>query len=152
MCGLAWWLNEPTNYSQAYHQPGFGVMSLYNLTFTVTRGSNGPKSFDKRLALLYYRHLNTKTSFYSSTNHFPFIINNEITIFDFSRFLFATLTFWVVTSRRRSNGPVYPIKRRSFFACYRVRKDPRMAEKGVKKTGVTRGSNGPIYEWRAWLL
>ena len=28
---------------------------------------------NKRLALLYYNHLNNKTSFYSSTNHFPFI-------------------------------------------------------------------------------
>ena len=36
--------------------------------------------------------------------------------------LFATLTFWVVKSRRGSNGPVYPIKRRGFFACYRVQR------------------------------
>ena len=50
------------------------------------------------------------------------VINHEITIFDFSRFLFATLTFWVVKSRRGSNGPVYPIKRRGFFACYRVQR------------------------------
>ena len=57
---------------------------LLSLTFTATRGSNGPKSFLKHLALLYYRYLNTKTSFYSSTNHFPFITysykswNNDI--------------------------------------------------------------------------
>ena len=50
------------------------------------------------------------------------VINHEITIFDFSRFLFASLTFWVVKSRRGSNGPVYPIKRRGFFACYRVQR------------------------------
>ena len=43
------------------------------LTFTDTLGSNGPKSFLKRLALLYYCYLNINTSFYSSTNHFPFI-------------------------------------------------------------------------------
>ena len=42
-------------------------------TYTSTRGSYGPKSFEKRLALLYYRHLKNKTSFYSSANHFPFI-------------------------------------------------------------------------------
>ena len=50
------------------------------------------------------------------------VINHEITIFDFSRFLFATPTFSVVKSRRGSNGPVYPIKRRGFFACYRVQR------------------------------
>ena len=34
--------------------------------------------------MLYYRHLNNKTSFYSSTNHFPFITygyNNNIWFF-----------------------------------------------------------------------
>ena len=62
------------------------------------------------------------------------VVNHEITIFDFSQFLFAILTFWVVKSRRGSNGPVYPIKRRGFFACP---KDPRLAENCVKKTGVT---------------
>ena len=45
------------------------------------------------------------------------VINHEITIFDISWFLFATLTFWVVNPRHGSNGPVYPIKRRSFIAC-----------------------------------
>ena len=50
------------------------------------------------------------------------VINHEITIFDFSRFLFVTLTFWVVKSRQGSNGPVDPIKRFDFFACYRVQR------------------------------
>ena len=75
------------------------------LTFTATRGSNGPKSFLKRLALLYYRYLNTKTSFYSSTNHFPFITygykswNNNIwflTIFICNpHFLGSEIPSWV---------------------------------------------------------
>ena len=76
------------------------------------------------------------------------VINHEITIFDFSRFLFATLTFWVVKSRRGSNGPVYPIKRRGFFACYRV-KGATPGVKGCKKITplyATRGSNGPVYK------
>ena len=50
------------------------------------------------------------------------VINHETTIFDFSRFLFATLTFLVVKSRHGSNGPVYPLKRRGFFACYQVQR------------------------------
>ena len=61
------------------------------------------------------------------------VINHEITIFDFSRFLFATLTLRVVKSRRGSNGPVYPIKRRGFFACYRV-----------QFLGPTPGVKGPV--------
>ena len=52
------------------------------------------------------------------------VINHEITIFNFSGFLhiFATLNFWVVKSCRESNGPIYTIKRRVFFAFYRVQK------------------------------
>ena len=50
------------------------------------------------------------------------VINHEITIFDFSWFLFATLTFWVVRSHCRSNGPVYPVKKPCFFDCYRVQR------------------------------
>ena len=51
----------------------------------------------------------------------------------FSLFLFATLTFWFVKSRRGSNGPVHPVKRRGFFACYQGPKEPRVANRGVKK-------------------
>ena len=43
------------------------------------------------------------------------VINQKITISDFSRFVFATLTFWLVKSRRGPNGPVYPVKRRDFL-------------------------------------
>ena len=80
-----------------------------------------PNRFKKsRFALL------SPSSLYSSTYHFPFItnmvINHEITIFDFSRFLFATLTFGVVKSPCGSNGPVYQINRRGFFACYWVQR------------------------------
>ena len=66
------------------------------------------------------------------------VINHEITIFDFSRFLFATLTFWVVKSYCGSNGHVYPIKRRCFFACYQVQRT-HVWRKRVenKKTRVT---------------
>ena len=50
---------------------GIGLFKMYTLlTFTATRGSNGPKSFSKRLALLYYHYLNNKISLCSSTNHF----------------------------------------------------------------------------------
>ena len=58
------------------------------------------------------------------------VINHEITIFDFSRFLFVTLTFWVMKSRRGSNGPVYPNKEARLLP---GPKDPCAAEKGVKK-------------------
>ena len=54
------------------------------------------------------------------------VVNHEITIIcDFSRFLFATLTFWVVKSRRGSNGPVYPEVR--LLRMLPGPKDPRVA-------------------------
>ena len=65
------------------------------------------------------------------------VINHEIIIFDFSRFLFATVTFWVVKSHRGSNGPVYSIKRRASLHVTGS-KGPTRGVKGYKKTGVTR--------------
>ena len=69
------WVNSSlgSDTSLGYLTVGSHGGHLTILTFTATHGSSGPKSFFKRLALLYYRHLNNKTSFYSSTNHFPFI-------------------------------------------------------------------------------
>ena len=65
------------------------------------------------------------------------VINHEITIFDFSRFLFATLTFWVVKSRRGSNGPVYSSKGAASLHATGS-KGPTPGGKGCKKkTGVT---------------
>ena len=73
------------------------------------------------------------------------VINHEITISDFSRFLFATLTFWVGKPRRGSNGPVYS-KEARLLCMLPGPKDPRVAEKGVKKDlrDALRGSNGPV--------
>ena len=87
-------------------------------------------------ALLYYRHLNNETYFDSSTNHFLFItygyksLNNKILFF---MIFFATLTFWVVKSLLGSNGLVHPVKRRSFFACYRVQRTHLWHKRVLKK-------------------
>ena len=87
--------------------------------------------------MLYYRHIKiTKPLSIPQQTIFlllHIVINHEITTFDFSQLLFATLTFWVVKSRCGSNGPIYPIKRRGFVACYRVQRRKRV----LKKTGVT---------------
>ena len=56
------------------------ILFITSLTFKATHGSNGTKSFLKCLTLLYYRHLNNKTSFLS----LHMVINHEITILDFS--------------------------------------------------------------------
>ena len=64
-------------------------------TFTATCGSNRPNSFQKLLALLYYRHFMHETSFYSPTKLFRFIThayNYETTIILFFKFFFANLS------------------------------------------------------------
>ena len=74
------------------------------------------------------------------------VINHEITIFDFSCFFFAILSFWVVKSHHESNVPVYPVKRRIFFASYRVQRTQLWRKRVLKKAALpTCGSNGPIY-------
>ena len=64
-------------------------------------------------------------------------INHEITIFDLSRFLFATLTFWVVKSRRGSNRPVYPIRGAASLHVTGSKGTTRGVKGCKKKTGVT---------------
>ena len=65
------------------------------------------------------------------------VINHEITIFDFSRFLFATLTFWVV---KPVMGLMDPYTQQRGAASLHVTgsKGPTQDVKGCKKkTGVT---------------
>ena len=47
-----------------------------------------------------------------------------------------------------------PNKEARFLCMLTGPKDPRVVEKGVKKDWryATRGSNGPVYTWKVWLL
>ena len=82
------------------------------------------------------------------------VINHGITIFDFSWFLIATLTFWVAKSCRGFNGPVYPKKgAASLHVTW-----PTCGVKGCKKKiNVTPlvGLMDPVYKLRTqflWML
>ena len=101
----------------------FSTAVLQPLTFIATRGSNhtGPNRFKNvSVCFIIAKPLSIPQQTIFLSLHM--VINHVITIFDFSRFLFATLTFWVVKSRRGSIGSVYPIERRGFFAFYRVQR------------------------------
>ena len=81
------------------------------------------------------------------------VINHEITIFDISRFLIATLTFWVVKSRR---GSLDPYTQQGGAASLHVTgfKGPTRGVKGCKKKDwryASRGSNSPVYLF-VWLV
>ena len=71
------------------------------------------------------------------------VINHEITIFDFSRFLFATLTFWEVKSRRGSKCTRIPNKEARLLCMLPDPKDPH-GVKGCKKRLALR------YSWVKW--
>ena len=138
----SWIIVSVLNYQWA--RIPLGVVSLLKcstsaktkLAFTATRGSNGPKLFQKRLALLYYRYLNTKTSFCSSTNHFPFITygykswDNNIWFLTIvicnPNFLGSEIPSWV-------SWTCIPNKEAQLLCMLPDPKDTRMAGKRVKK-------------------
>ena len=61
------------------------------------------------------------------------VINHEIT-FDFSWFFFFCNPIFLGTQTSHgSNGPFYTVKRRSFFACYRVQRTQQWLTRVLKK-------------------
>ena len=93
------------------------IRSLPNLPQTLPPlvGQMDPNLF----ALLYYCHFSI--TYYQQTILLTLhmVKTHEITMFDFSLFLFGTLT---VKPSRGSDESVYPVKKRGFFEFYRVQR------------------------------